>query len=144
MSTRHAPDNRVWYLAGPMTGIPQFNYPMFFRVADALRNTGYRVMSPAEFDKPDALEKILASTDGAPNSAGSWGDFLAHDVKVIADEVDGLVFLPGWEKSRGARLEAFIGLTCNRLFMLVDFFRDEILLSDASPEQIKAEVFKHV
>ena len=147
MSTRHAPDNRVWYLAGPMTGIPQFNYPLFFRVANALRNTGYKVRSPAEFDKPEDLEIILASPDGAPGSTasvGTWGDFLSHDVKVIADEVDGIVFLPGWARSRGARLEAYVGLTCKHPFMAIDFFQDEMLLSDLSPEQVKAEVFNNV
>ena len=148
MTTLHAPeDGRVWYLAGPMSGIPQFNYPMFFRVADALRNTGYNVRSPAEFDSPSALQIILASPDGAPGSAdaaGSWGDFLSHDVKVIADEVNGIIFLPGWARSRGARLEAFVGLSCGHPFMAVDFFQDEMLLSDLSREQVKAEVCKNV
>lgn len=147
MTVQHAPDERVWYLAGPMSGIPKFNYPMFFRVADALRNSGYNIVSPAEQDSDESLQKILASPDGKLGSlteVGTWGDFLSHDVKLIADKVGGLIFLPGWYKSRGARLEAYVGLTCGHPFMEVDFFNDEILLSDASPESIKRRVFENV
>lgn len=39
--------NRV-YVAGPMTGIPDFNYPAFNAVADQLRAQGYEVENPAD------------------------------------------------------------------------------------------------
>lgn len=147
MSVRFAPDGKVWYLAGPMSGIPQFNYPLFFRVANALRNSGYEIISPAEQDSDEELQKILASPDGDLSkvpSSQTWGDFLSHDVKLIADKVDGIVFLPGWYKSRGARLEAYVGLTCDRPFMEVDFFNDEILLSDLAPTEVKRRIFDNV
>jgi hypothetical protein len=102
------------YLAGPMTGIPQFNFPAFDAAAAALREAGYDVVSPAEMDDPETRAAALASPDGAPGSGSSsgetWGDFLARDVKLIADGgLDAIVVLPGWERSRGARLETFVG-----------------------------------
>lgn len=101
------------YVAGPMTGIPQYNFPAFDRAAEALRVMGYEVVSPAELDDPEDRAKALASDDGAPQTAHhfgkSWADFLARDVKLIADgEFAVIVVLPGWEKSRGARLETFV------------------------------------
>ena len=38
------------YIAGPMTGIPEFNYPLFNATAKALRATGVEVRNPAEND----------------------------------------------------------------------------------------------
>lgn len=107
------------YLAGPMSNYPQFNYPAFFEAAKYLRDAGYTVHSPAEMDSPEVLAKILASPDGKlDRNLPSWGDFLSKDVKVVADEVNGVVVLPGWEKSRGARLEVFVAKLCNhKLFV---------------------------
>lgn len=152
MTERRAPDDRLWYLAGPMSHIPQFNYPTFFRVAKALRAEGYNVLSPAEQDSPEQLEIILASPDGnigaIDKEVGTWGDFLSHDVKLIADKVGGIVFLPGWQQSRGARLEGYVGLTCGHPFMEVNFYghgpEQQLLLSDLSPDRVKQEIFNHV
>lgn len=108
------------YLAGPMTGYAQFNFPAFHAAAIVIRAAGFDVISPAEMDaESDVAEKAMASTTGDLTDAGikeTWGDLLARDVKLIADSVDGVVFLPGWEKSRGARLEAFVGILCKREF----------------------------
>jgi hypothetical protein len=102
------------YLAGPMTGISQFNFPAFDAAAESLRARGFEVVSPAELDDPETRAAALASDDGAPGSGTAsdetWGDFLARDVKLIADGgVEAIVVLPRWEGSRGARLETFIG-----------------------------------
>jgi hypothetical protein len=102
------------YIAGPMTGIPQFNYPAFEAMARSLRRADYDVVSPAEMDDPATQAAALASHDGAPGTGSAngetWGDFLARDVKLIADDgIEGIVVLPGWANSRGARLETFVG-----------------------------------
>lgn len=102
------------YLAGPMTGIPQFNFPAFDAAAADLRERGYTVVSPAELDRPETRAAALASPDGAMGSGThdgeTWGDFLARDVKLIADDgVEAIVCLDGWQRSKGARLETFVG-----------------------------------
>lgn len=108
----------AYYLAGPMTGIPQFNFPTFYEATARLREGGYTIISPAEMDAEGGIDaEALASTDGDNTKlTKTWGDLLARDVKIVADKVRGIIFLPGWFNSRGARLEAFTGLLCAHEF----------------------------
>lgn len=110
-----------WYLAGPMSGIPQFNFPAFFEAGKILREAGHDIVSPAELDDQEDSGSALKSPDGDVSDRvamgnKTWGDFLSRDVKLIADGVSGIVLLPGWENSRGARLEAFVGVLCKHEF----------------------------
>jgi len=108
---------KFYYIAGPMSGIPQFNIPAFDEASKNLRPAGYKIISPAELDDPSTREMAYNSPDGAtlndqhPNGE-SWGDFLARDVKIVADKANGIIVLPDWEKSRGARLEMMVALLC--------------------------------
>jgi hypothetical protein len=100
------------YVAGPMTGIPQFNIPAFDEMAARLRDMGHEVVSPAELDSPETRAIQLASKTGSMADlppGDTWGMFLARDVKLLADDgIEGIVVLPGWDRSRGARLETFV------------------------------------
>jgi hypothetical protein len=104
------------YIAGPMSGIPQFNYPAFISAAGALRAEGYDVYCPAEMDNSTTVAAAWASPDGSlreedwDSADGTWGDFLSRDVKLIADDCEAVALLHGWSESRGARLEAFVAL----------------------------------
>jgi hypothetical protein len=90
-----------------MSGIDQSNFPAFDYAAELLRNAGWSIVSPAELDDPETRDRVMRNL--AP--VQTWGDFLARDIKLIADgEIDGIVFLPNWYQSRGARLEALVGL----------------------------------
>lgn len=80
------------YLAGPMTGIPDFNYPAFTRAAEKLRASGYEVVNPAEHDLPHPQE---------------WHVYLRHAIKRLVD-CDAVATLPAVEASKGARLEMYI------------------------------------
>lgn len=83
--------NRV-YVAGPMTGITDFNYPAFNAVADQLRAQGYEVENPADH----------GIVEGA-----QWADYMAYDLTRLG--LCGVIaLLPDWEKSQGARLEVLI------------------------------------
>lgn len=103
-----------------MTGIPQFNFSAFDVAASTLRAMGYEVVSPAELDTPEDRALALASPDGRIETVvKSWGQFLARDVLLIADgdadgPIDGIFVLPGWDNSRGARLETFVGFLCRK------------------------------
>ena len=121
------------YIAGPMTWIPHFNFPAFDAMALSLRQFGIDVVSPAELDNPEIRAAALASPDGAPGSSGAdtWGDFLSRDVKLVADGVGSVAVMIGWEKSRGARLEAFVATLCKKpVYDLRTFARDDFRSRD--------------
>ena len=80
------------YVAGPMTGIADFNYPAFNAVADQLRAMGYEVENPADHG---IVEGAL------------WADYMAYDLTRLG--LCGVIaLLPGWESSQGAKLEVLI------------------------------------
>lgn len=103
------------YIAGKMTGEPQFGFLVFDAAAQDLREKGYGVVSPAELDDPKIRARCLASSDGVPQSGDtSWGQLLARDIIIVADQVQGVAVLPKWNKSRGARLETFVAFLCGK------------------------------
>ncbi|WP_236011559.1 DUF1937 family protein [Alicyclobacillus fructus] len=81
-----------WYLAGPMSGYPDFNRPAFHKAAARLRAQGLIVVNPAE---------IRGDEDWA------WDDWMRAALHCLLG-CHAVVFLPGWESSRGARLERTI------------------------------------
>lgn len=81
------------YIAGPMTGYPELNFPEFERAATALRAKGCEVISPHEV---------------CPDKEMAWCDAMKRDIVVLLD-CDMIVTLDGWEKSKGASLEVHIG-----------------------------------
>lgn len=125
-----------------MSGIPQFNFPTFIRVAEKLRAGGWNVVSPAELDAVNGIDKqAMDSTDGdAAKLTQTWGDLLSRDVKLIADEgIEGIAFLPGWEKSRGARLEASVGMLCGTKFFQVNAHD---FVQEIASETVAVQLFK--
>ncbi len=86
------------YLAGPMRGIKDFNFPAFHAYAKTLRDQGYSVFSPAE----KGMEKHAGSQ--YENLEFRRAVFLL-DTEYICKEADAVFLMPGWEKSSGARAE---------------------------------------
>lgn len=99
------------YLAGPMTGLPHYNFPAFAEAAARLRDSGFTVISPAEHDEDmgwvivdrDSFGGILSASK-RDEGAFDWGTALTWDLEAI-DQADGIYLLPGWSKSRGATKE---------------------------------------
>jgi hypothetical protein len=99
------------YLAGPMRGYPDFNFPAFFKAAKELRDQGHEVFNPAERDVKAHGEKVafgnptgdLAKID--PSIGFSLRHALAADAAYICLEAEAIALLPGWEKSKGATAE---------------------------------------
>lgn len=100
--------NRL-YLAGPMTGVKDFNYPAFNAAAEALRAQGYQVENPADHGIVPGAE---------------WADYMAYDLTRLG--LCGMIaLLPGWENSEGARFEVQIA---HRLGMTVSNVHDLTVL----------------
>lgn len=108
--------NEQWYLCGPMSGIDKFNLPLFDVAAAALRAQGLEVISPAELDEPEYRAACVMSDGKRLPSRHTYGELLARDIKLIIDQVGGLILLPGWTNSRGARLEVLAGLISDKQF----------------------------
>ena len=79
------------YVAGPMSGHPENNYPAFHEAAEALRGAGYKVISPAEYSVPDG-------------SRVHYVDLIREDLRLMLD-CHGVAVLEGWWDSVGARNE---------------------------------------
>lgn len=82
------PARRI-YVAGPMTGLPEFNYPAFHAEAARLRALGHHVENPAE--NPEQP---------------SWEAYMRQALRQMLT-CDLVVLLPGWVDSRGATLERY-------------------------------------
>lgn len=105
------------YLAGPMTGHDDLNRAAFDAAAEFLR--GYHeVVSPV-----DLSIAVAGGWEEAKRvNSSRYAEFLVRDFVAIV-EATGIVFLPGWEASRGARTEADAGLLLGKLFYLYDATR---------------------
>lgn len=96
------------YLAGPMRGIPQFNFPAFADATVKLRNEGYEVFSPAEHAISLHGQSFWDNINGDEVNLPLGFDrraLLAADLNWICREANAVALLPGWETSKGALAE---------------------------------------
>lgn len=94
------------YIAGPMRGYPELNFPAFHDAADRFRRAGYIVRNPVE---------IGMEAFGPNPEAVSPGEFLREDIRIVLD-CDAMALLPGWDKSTGAKCEAVVARTLGLTF----------------------------
>ena len=89
----------VAYIAGPMRGHDQFNFPAFDNAARCLRRRGWEVLSPAEHDRETGFDETLNSIDGFDLQAA-----MRWDIHAVL-RADAIVLLPGWRDSHGTTIE---------------------------------------
>lgn len=77
------------YIAGPMSGIENLNYPEFNRAAAQLRDLGYHVENPAENPAPPC---------------GSWEGYMRLAIAQLV-KCEEIHLLRGWSQSKGAKIE---------------------------------------
>lgn len=103
------------YLAGPMRGKPNFNFPAFDYAAAKFREQGHEVFSPADHDrKVNGPEIEINPTGDEAVCEKQFGfsirDALGADLAWICREADAVALLPGWEQSTGATAERATGV----------------------------------
>lgn len=96
------------YIAGPMTGYPEFNFPAFFAAQHKFEADGWKVWNPAAKDSEAAVQADASFATGNAvelvKAGWDWKDAYLWDVtKIIYG--DAIYMLKGWEKSTGARGE---------------------------------------
>ena len=99
------------YLAGPMRGVAEFNFPAFHAAAASLRAKGHEVFSPAEKDNErHGVDISRGNVRGDEAEAArvhgfSLREALGVDLAWICRRADAVALLPGWEDSKGATAE---------------------------------------
>lgn len=113
----------TYYIAGPMAGIPGFNFPAFEEAAAALRGGGFDVISPAE---EDVFLGFLPGSDKAASTVTpeARAGYMRRDIPIVLS-VDGVVMLPGWINSIGAVVEF---VTARAIGVPVFYFTNNELL----------------
>jgi hypothetical protein len=84
------------YIAGPMTGYKDYNYPAFMEAEERIGNFTHgncEIFNPAR--NPEQK---------------TYADYLREAIKLLI-QCDTIYMLPGWEKSNGATLEHKIAVT---------------------------------
>ncbi len=107
---------RYGYLSGPMSGLPAHNFPAFFDAERVLNGEGIGTMNPAR----------LQEMNPPPTPLMGWAAYIKRDMAVFMSlDIDAVFMLSGWEKSRGATLEAMnataLGIPC------IDFMSRQII-----------------
>lgn len=89
--------NMLYYLAGPMSGHPDFNYKAFEDAVWRLRRSGIQVISPHEINA--GLHDLSQKESRAQRNV-----FLKNNISALMI-YNGVLLLPGWEKSKGVEIE---------------------------------------
>jgi len=126
------------YLAGPRTGVSDYNRPMFEAAALSLRQSDCEVITPIELDDP---EDGMLDGDGTPLPPDVYARGLEKCIAAMcAGAVEAVVVLPGWENSRGACLEVHVARTLGKsIYRLVQTGPDhgfdlELIKAEPTPE----------
>ena len=120
------------YVAGPMRGIPEFNFPAFNTAAAKLRANGHFVFNPAERDNErHGTDISKGNANGDEDVAAKEHGFdirvaLAEDSNWICREAEAIALLPGWDNSKGATAELSLGRALGLKVMLININGDVI------------------
>lgn len=95
------------YIAGPMTGIAEYNFPAFFAAEKVLAEVGYQPVNPARKDME------IDGFDGSEPTTQPFEHYMNRDIPLVLT-CDGIAVLPDWWKSRGGRSEVSVALLTGR------------------------------
>ena len=106
------------YIAGPMRGYPEYNYPAFYAAEEKLVELGWTVHNPARMDAKSDTEvdytKRTIEEQKLHDTAEASRHFARRDIDILlnklrAENGDAVFVLPGWPNSIGATAEVAVG-----------------------------------
>jgi hypothetical protein len=113
------------YICGPMSGIDDLNHPAFFEAESRLKERGYTTINPARMDEELGLD---------PHQGVMEPEFLKDAARRDLEAViasGGIVLLPEWEKSKGAKAELAVAQWLGKKIYLypsmVEYGKESIL-----------------
>lgn len=80
------------YISGPVTGMPNKNREDFNRATNIWEYAGFEAINPLDCEH---------------NDGKTWAECVRHDLEKLL-KCQSIAMLPGWDKSRGAKLEHYI------------------------------------
>lgn len=97
------------YVAGGMSNLPLFGWPVFEGAATTLRGINWDIVSPTEIDVECGMVEVDRFEDGSIKDVRTTDTFdyekiLAIDFAEVST-CEAIVLLPGWTKSSGAKRE---------------------------------------
>lgn len=100
--------NKNWryYLAGPMSGHENFNRPRFNEIAAILRDQDFSVWNPAELEV----------------EGDDYNQYMREGLSRLV-ECHALILIPGWETSKGTKIEIMLARI---LHMPIYLYGDEL------------------
>lgn len=98
-------DNKKVYIAGPMRGYIQLNWPAFDQAAQRWREGGWKVVNPADIDRECGL------SPDAPFTQSDVNERFRADLIQIAS-CDAIAVLSGWQLSTLAPVEVAAARGC--------------------------------
>jgi hypothetical protein len=106
------------YIAGPMSGIPEFNFPAFYAAEEFLKDyyDFDKIWNPAKKDIEKELNKeaFAAGDHVKANATGfDFREAYLWDVQKVI-ESSAIYMLKGWEKSPGAVGEHAVAVACQK------------------------------
>jgi hypothetical protein len=100
------------YVSGPMTGMPDHNFPAFNAAAAALRALGWEVVNPVDVN---------------PDTGTDWLTCMVNDLEAMRG-CTAIALLPGHEKSDGASMEKIAAKRMGMKFYNIE----DLLLPEAA------------
>ena len=114
---------RTVYLAGPMRGYEEYNFPAFHAAAAELRAVyGMRVSNPAEIE---------------PDTDLTIEDYLSVDLEHVC-QASAVIVLPGWTQSQGADIEVTVAMKLGKPVLTYPDF-ERILPPEQAVETVLQE-----
>ncbi len=120
----------IVYVAGPMTGYENFNFPAFDQCRDYVNGIEkgrkapqpLAAVSPADMDRAHGFDEVAASQTpvGAKVSPTFFQDCMRRDIELVS-QAFAIILMAGWKQSTGANIELFVARQCGVHIWLAEY-----------------------